>query len=99
MQEPETGDMLLDTWLMSCRVLGRQVEQAMINVVAEQAAQSGAKRLIGEYRPTKKNGMVKDHYAKLGFAPLQEREDGSTLRVCNLAAFQAAPTLITCREG
>jgi FkbH-like protein len=59
--------MELDTWLMSCRVLGRGVEQATMNIVAEEARRLGVQRLIGTYLPTAKNGMVKDHYANLGF--------------------------------
>jgi FkbH-like protein len=61
--------LLLDTWLMSCRVLGRQVEAAALEVVAKEAALRGARSLIGEYRPTARNGLVSDHYAKLGFTP------------------------------
>ena len=60
---------LIDTWLMSCRVLGRQVEAAALEVVAKEAASRGAHTLIGEYRPTARNGMVSAHYAKLGFTP------------------------------
>jgi FkbH-like protein len=65
--EPGTRDIRLDTWLMSCRVLGRGMEEETLNLVAEQALALGADRLIGAYRPTAKNGMVRDHYARLGF--------------------------------
>jgi len=61
--DPLPGDLLIDTWLMSCRVLGRQVEPTTLNLIAAEAQRLGAKRLIGEYIPTKKNAMVKDHYA------------------------------------
>jgi len=57
----------VDTWLMSCRVLGRGMEQFVLNTVFEIAAERGLARVVGEYLPTSKNGMVKDHYAKLGF--------------------------------
>jgi FkbH-like protein len=57
----------LDTWLMSCRVLGRGVEKATLNVVTDEARRLGAKRLRGTYIPTSKNWMVNDHYLKLGF--------------------------------
>src|SRR5439155_788151 len=62
----------LDTWLMSGRVLGRGMEEETLNLVAAEARRLGAKALIGEYRPTAKNGMVREHYAKLGFAKLDE---------------------------
>ena len=68
---------LIDTWLMSCRVLGRQVEAAALEVLAKEAASRGAQSLIGEYRPTPRNGLVSDHYAKLGFAPTPAPSDQS----------------------
>jgi FkbH-like protein len=61
--------LLIDTWLMSCRVLGRQVEAAALEVVAEEARRRGIRALIGEYRPTSRNGLVSHHYEKLGFVP------------------------------
>lgn len=71
------GDWRIDTWLMSCRVLGRKVEHATLAILAEQATLLGARRLIGEYIMTAKNGMVKEHYPALGFAPLEQREDAA----------------------
>ncbi len=64
---PQDGDWLLDTWVMSCRVLGREVERAVLNQIVHEARQRNILRLIGIYRPTDRNEMVKDHYAKLGF--------------------------------
>jgi len=61
------GELLIDTWLMSCRVLGRQVEEAVLGVLAAAAARSGATALIGQYRPTPRNAMVAGHYLRLGF--------------------------------
>jgi FkbH-like protein len=58
----------VDTWLMSCRVLGRGVEQFALNTLVEKAREMGLKRITGEYLPTPKNGMVKEHYSKLGFS-------------------------------
>ena len=71
----DSADVVIDTWLMSCRVLGRQVEEATLNLVAAEARRLGATRLIGEYRPTAKNGMVAAHYEKLGFAALPAQGD------------------------
>lgn len=67
-----------DTWLMSCRVLGRRVEEAALAEVAAAAKASGATALIGRYVPSAKNKMVKGHFEKLGFAPLDAAPDGST---------------------
>ena len=60
----------LDTWLMSCRVLGRSVENAVLAVVVDTARQAGVERLIGRYRPSPKNGMVRDLFPRLGFKPV-----------------------------
>ena len=95
----DEDDLYLDTWLMSCRVLGRQVEPATLNLVADRAKRLGAKRLIGEYIPTKKNGMVKDHYTRLGFSVLETDEAGGNRNVLELAGFTPADTFIEMREG
>jgi FkbH-like protein len=57
----------LDLWLMSCRVLKRDMELAMLDALVEHARATGIATLRGYYLPTKKNGMVADHYEKLGF--------------------------------
>ena len=57
----------IDTWLMSCRVLGRGVEALVLNCIVDAARQAGASTLVGVYRPTAKNEMVREHYARLGF--------------------------------
>ncbi len=65
------GDALeIDTWLMSCRVLKRGVEQFLLNRLCEFAQLRGLRALRGEYIPTAKNGLVRDHYASLGFTQL-----------------------------
>jgi predicted enzyme involved in methoxymalonyl-ACP biosynthesis len=52
---------------MSCRVLGRRVEFAVLQEVITQAKKLGVKKLVGTYIPTDRNMIVKDHYKKLGF--------------------------------
>jgi FkbH-like protein len=61
-------ELFIDTWIMSCRVLKRGVENLMLNELVDIAAARGAKRIIGEFIPTKKNALVRDHYGNLGFA-------------------------------
>jgi FkbH-like protein len=68
----------IDTWLMSCRVLGRKVEEMTLREILRQARERGISRVIGCYRPTERNGMVRDHYQKLGFAPTDSTADGTT---------------------
>jgi FkbH-like protein len=64
----ETDDALfIENWLMSCRVLKRGMESFVLNTIANFAAAEGYKWLKGEYLPSAKNDMVKDHYKRLGF--------------------------------
>ena len=68
----------VDTWLMSCRVLGRKVEQAVLAELVAAARRSGIARLVGTYRPTPRNQLVEHHYAKLGFTRQDDAPDGTT---------------------
>ncbi len=68
----------IDTWLMSCRVLGRKVEEAVMANLLVHAQAGGIKRIVGVYRPTKRNAMVAEHYEKLGFEKSGSSSDGST---------------------
>ena len=92
-------ELLIDTWLMSCRVLGRQVEPTTLNLVADAGKRLGARCLVGEYLPTKKNGMVRDHYAKLGFTVTEVRPDSGSRSILDLATFVPAGTFIEVTEG
>ncbi|WP_416896167.1 MAG: HAD-IIIC family phosphatase [Minwuia sp.] len=81
----------IDTWLMSCRALGRKVEEAMLEALADIARQKGFTRLAGTYVPTAKNGMVAEHYPKLGFAPIDENAAGDKKGfVLDLEAYEPA---------
>ncbi len=88
-------DVALDTWLMSCRVLGRQVEEATLGLVAEAARSLGARRLIGVFKPTAKNAMVREHYGKLGFTLDACKADESSSWSLDLAHFKAADVPMT----
>jgi FkbH-like protein len=59
--------LFVDTWIMSCRVLKRGMEQFVLNSVVDIAKKHAFSRILGEYIPTKKNGLVKEHYPNLGF--------------------------------
>lgn len=93
------ADCRIDTWLMSCRVLGRQVEQATLNLVAAEARELGARRLIGEYRPTAKNNLVAQHYSRLGFADLGAGADGAIRFLLDLERFAPLETSIEVTDG
>jgi len=64
----------VDTWLMSCRVLKRQVEEETVNELMRLAARHGAERVLGRFIPTAKNAMVRTLYADMGFRLAEERE-------------------------
>jgi FkbH-like protein len=93
------GAMLIDTWLMSCRVLGRQVEQSTLNLLAAVARDMGATKLIGEYRPTAKNKMVEGHFGRLGFTVFEPAPDGSVLSELDLMTYEAPTTFIKITEA
>lgn len=81
-------DWRCDTWLMSCRVLGRRVEELVLANVAEAARNAGARRLLGVYLPTKKNSLVSDHFAKLGFTRTADLSDGGSEWAFDLEGYQ-----------
>jgi predicted enzyme involved in methoxymalonyl-ACP biosynthesis len=64
------GDLHLDLWLMSCRVLKRDMELAMLDCLVERARAVNVDTIYGYYVPTVKNSMVADHYPKLGFSSI-----------------------------
>ena len=64
----------IDTWLMSCRVLKRQVEEVVLNELARLGACAGCTLLEGVYLPTAKNEMVRDLYSRMGFTLTREEE-------------------------
>jgi FkbH-like protein len=73
-----SGDSLeIDTWLMSCRVLKREFETAMFDVLVEQCQARGIRKIVGVYLPSKKNSMVADHYASLGFERAADTSEGA----------------------
>ncbi len=78
-----------DTWLMSCRVLGRSVEDAALAHVCAAAKAGGARKLVGIYLPTPKNQMAAEHYGRLGFVRVESRSDGATVWELDLDAYRA----------
>jgi FkbH-like protein len=79
----------IDTWLMSCRVLGRRVQEACLAHLAARARADGATRLVGRYIPSPKNAMVADHYRRLGFDLAEETRTGTTVWTLDLELFVA----------
>lgn len=71
----------IDTFLLSCRVIGRKVENAFIAVACEMLLKLDAEELIGEFIPTKKNILAATVYPDLGFEPFGNVGDGTNWRV------------------
>ncbi len=67
LEKKDEQTLFVDTWIMSCRVLKRTMEQFMLNEIVQYASKHKFKQIEGEYIETRKNGMVRDHYKNLGF--------------------------------
>ena len=70
MEKQDENTLFLNTWLMSCRVLKRGMEEFIINKIIETAKENGFSKVVGEYIKTQKNAMVENIYSKLGFEEL-----------------------------
>ncbi len=77
LRETAAGEWNIDTLLLSCRVIGRTVEQALLGLVCKMLLARGAHALAGEYHPTPKNAVTAELYRSLGFQRVDER-DGIT---------------------
>ncbi len=92
--EVKGDEMEIDTWLMSCRVLKRQVEEVVLNELARIARERGCTRLRGIYLPTPKNDMVRGLYPSLGFASVLDTPERSEY-VLAVEGFSPRATRIT----
>lgn len=72
LEKKDKETLFIDTWFMSCRVLKRGMEHFTLNTLVDYAKQNGIKNIVGEYIPTAKNSMVKDHYVNLGFSQVED---------------------------
>ena len=85
--------MEIPLWIMSCRVLKRDMEIAMLNELVDLAKKRGIKKLRGTYIPSKKNSMVKDHYKNLGFK-FEKEENNIFTWVLEIANYQPKECMI-----
>ena len=69
----------IELWLMSCRVLKRDMESAMLDSVVEACKECGIRTIMGYYYPTAKNAMVKEFYQTMGFEKMYETDTGVTI--------------------
>ncbi len=97
-QAGEPGVFVIDTWVMSCRVFGRQLELEAMNIAVEGARRLGAHTLLADYIPTAKNVVVKDVYPNLGFETAEGAAPGATRWKLKLSAYKAQQTHIDRRS-
>ncbi len=87
-------------WLMSCRVLKRDMEYAMMDSIVEACRDCGIDTIIGCYYPTAKNGMVKEFYGTMGFTKIEEDEEGNSVWRFDIPqSYEKKNTVIDVWEG
>ena len=92
-------DLHMELWLMSCRVLKKDMEFAMLDTLVDEAKQQGITRIVGYYYPTAKNNMVRELYAKFGFAKISEDADGNTVWELSTEDYQKQNHVIRINGG
>jgi FkbH-like protein len=65
---------IIDTWLMSCRVLKRDMEFAMLDILIEECRKRNLTEIYGQYKRTAKNNMVANLYGDMGFELIESNE-------------------------
>jgi FkbH-like protein len=84
--EAEAGVFTIDTWVMSCRVLARGMEDFILAEILRRAEALGCREVIGVYRDSGRNGLVKGLYERLGFSPAGGAEGETRWRLTLPAA-------------
>ena len=82
--------MVVQSFLLSCRIIGRGVEFAIWRAVVADALAKGMHQLKAVYHPTAKNAMVADFYDRLGLSMTSETDDGSRYYEAQLANLRLA---------
>jgi FkbH-like protein len=98
MGKVEGTDLAIDTWVMSCRVLKRSVEHYVLGELIKVARQRGLRALRGEFIPSPKNALVEDHYARLGFSPLEAGSGGRTSWRLDLGSWSPTQSFIAAAQ-
>jgi FkbH-like protein len=89
----------IDSFLLSCRVIGRTIETALLATVADQAEAEGARALHGAFVPTRKNKPAEGFLAAHGFELTAENGDGSTWELVLEGRSLSCPPWIQLEEG
>ncbi len=94
----ENGAVDIDTFLMSCRVIGRSLERSMLDDLVERAERRGVTLIRGQYVPSGRNDVVSDVFSNLGFAPAGESDDGSTTWVLDTGQGRPRPNTFIAKQ-
>ena len=86
-------------WLMSCRVLKRGLEDAIMNEIVKRSEKIGIKTIKGYYYPTSKNNMVKGFYCDMGFELCSEDDEHNTTWKLDIMKYEYRNTQIDVEEG
>jgi FkbH-like protein len=97
--EDDPRSLRVDTWLMSCRVIGRTVEEFFVVELLERARRLGYRRIVGEYIPTKKNALVSELYDRMGFRRVKAADDGSVYYEVEIEAADRPVTYLVSRQA
>jgi len=94
------SDAVLRSFLMSCRVIGREVERAFLGEVLKSLASRGVRRVFGAYIPTAKNALVRDFYPSCGFVEVEGGDDPGTRWVFEISGteFPGSPFVKVVQE-
>jgi FkbH-like protein len=96
----EDGRVLrIDTWLMSCRVIGRTVEEFSFGELLDRAGKLGYREIHGDYIPTKKNALVSELYDRMGFQRVRVGDDRAVLYVLDVAAATRPTAYLSRKEA
>ena len=91
--EPATFE--VESWVMSCRVFGRELEFEAMNIAVEAARRRNARTLVATYVPTPKNAVIKDLYENLGFSPIDTTDERQKRWQLDLAQYSPRQTRIS----
>ena len=89
----------IELWLMSCRVLKRDMEYAMMDSMVEACMECGIGTIMGYYYPTAKNAMVKEFYSLMGFVKIHEEENESSVWKFEIPADYEKKNKVIAVEG
>lgn len=91
------SELFVESWFMSCRVLKRGMENFTLNTIVGRARDAGIASIVGEYVPTPKNSMVRNHYPDLGFEFVDE-VDGKARYRLDVGSYSNRECHISVRE-